>query len=164
MTSASRASGEAVGKPCWRASAQNRVACRHSSVSTGKYESPPDVTRSSRRRRDATAPMRVNSRLTSEPATALIRNRRTVTSASQSEWAGVKKHNLPHDSVVVLEQRPMGTQRIDAAHPLFLRRIARIVGDLFDFVNPTQCRLDVLAMLLLGHLPQFPVWPTTRCR
>ena len=58
----------------------------------------------------------------------------------------------------------MGTRRIDAAHPLFLRRIARIVGDLFDFVNPTQSRLDVLAMLLLGHHPQLSVRTQARRR
>src|SRR5208337_5659734 len=100
----------------------------------------------------------------SEPATALIWNRRTVTSASQSERAGVKKHNLPHDSVEILEQRPMGTQRIDAAHPLLFGRIVWVVGNLFDLVDPTQGRLYVLAMHLLGHHPQLSVRTQARRR
>ncbi len=65
ITSASRASGEAVGNPRCLASAQYRVVCLHSAVRPGKSARPPVATRSSRRRSAACAPMRVNSRLTS---------------------------------------------------------------------------------------------------
>src|SRR5271157_2334773 len=82
--------------------------------------------------------------------------------ASQPKWAGIEQDKFPHDSVASFEDGPMGPKFVDRPHPLLLGRVVWVVGNLFNRVDPTQSRLDVLAMLLLGHHPQLSVRPQTR--
>jgi hypothetical protein len=73
--------------------------------------------------------------------------------AGQPQWAGIEQDEFPHDSVASFEDGPVWTEFVDGPHPFLIGRIIRVVGNLFDRVNPPQGRLDVLAMFLLGHHP-----------
>src|ERR1017187_8107646 len=82
--------------------------------------------------------------------------------ACQPQWARVEQNKFPHDSVASLEHGPMRTEFVDRPHPLLFGRIVWVVGNLLNRVDPTQRRLYVLAMLLLGHHPQLSIRPQTR--
>src|SRR5208337_2210688 len=84
--------------------------------------------------------------------------------ASQPQWAGIEQDKFPHDSVASFEHGPMRTEFVDRPHPLLFGRIVWVVGNLLDLVDPTQGRLYVLAVLLLGRHPQLSVRPQTRWR
>src|SRR5208337_69062 len=84
--------------------------------------------------------------------------------ASQPQWAGIEQDKFPHDSVASFEHGPVRTEFVDRPHPLLFGRIVWVVGNLFDLVDPTQGRLYVLAMLLLGHHPQLSVRTQARRR
>src|SRR5689334_7897325 len=87
-----------------------------------------------------------------------------MATASQPQWAGIEQDKLPHDSIATFEHGPMRTECVDRPHPLLFGRIVWAVGYPFNLVDPTQGRLYVLAVLLLGQNPQLPVRPKARRR
>src|SRR5438105_3954088 len=69
-----------------------------------------------------------------------------------TERVGVEQDELRHDSVILLEQGPMGTHLVDSPHPLLIGWLVRAVWDLGDLSESTPRRFKLLAALLFGEL------------
>lgn len=95
------------------------------------------------------------------PETTLIGQGSSRPPARMAERAGVEQDELPHDSVASFEQRPMRPHLINPSHPFLIRGIVRVRGNLSDLGQPTAHRLDVLAMLFLGHVANLAIGSQT---